>query len=491
MKFLLFLVCLLGIGLQGVSAQTWKPGGEKVPEPPREFRGAWIASVHNYDWPSSAGLSAASQKAELVALLDKAVATGLNAVLLQVRPACDALYQSSLEPWSAFLTGSMGTSPGYDPLAFAITEAHRRGLELHAWINPFRASAGGKSKSAKHVTRTHPEWIRSYGGQQWLDPGIPEARAHSMRVVADIVSRYDLDGFHIDDYFYPYPNRDAAGAAIPFGDQQSYARYGGGAGLLDWRRANIDTFVEQMYATVKKYRPAAKVGISPFGIWQPGYPRGIEARLNAYTELAADSRKWLKRGWCDYFMPQLYWRIDPPEQSFSELLAWWLQQSGGNRHVWPGIATERIQSSADPGRPAQEILRQVDLAQRTSTGHCHWSMKALKQNRSGITPALANGPYAQRKALVPACPWLGNSAPAAPVIAVQTTKAGSTVTWQPNRATRWWAVQVKDPKGNWYLIGILPMFQQQFLLPPDIRGLAVRAVSATGIGSAPAVLVLP
>lgn len=355
-----------------------------------EFRGAWVASVHNLDWPSSPGLPAATQKAQLRAILDRAAELKLNAILLQVRPASDALYSSKEEPWSQFLSGKQGGAPGYDPLEFAIKEAHARGIELHAWINPFRAATNAKTHlEASHVARQHPEWVRRFGTQLWIDPGEPAAREYVLRVITDIVRRYDIDGLHIDDYFYPYPVK---GASFP--DDSTWGRYGLTSGLNrgDWRRENINDFVRSMYRSVKTTKPSVRVGISPFGIWRPGVPPTTEAQLDAYGQLFADSRKWLAEGWCDYLAPQLYWGIQPAKQSFPVLLSWWRAQSRG-KPVWPGIATDRIGAT----RSAQEIIDQIALTRKgtTSPGHIHWSVKSLMQNRGGIAERLRAGPYAE------------------------------------------------------------------------------------------------
>ncbi|MGI8602355.1 MAG: glycoside hydrolase family 10 protein [Verrucomicrobiales bacterium] len=391
---------------------------DNVLEPPREFRAAWIASVHNLDWPSRPGLSAPAQKSELLVLLDLAASLHLNAVILQVRPSGDACYASSIEPWSPFLSGKMGSSPGYDPLAFAVEEAHRRGLELHAWFNPFRAQASPKYPPAgRHLGARHPEWMRGFAGSKWFDPGEPGVRDHALAVIRDVVRRYDIDGVHIDDYFYPYPPSGTLGLGVSgFPDGATFSRHGRGQGLAEWRRSNVNAFVSALYSSVKSLRPSVKVGISPFGIWRPDAPEGIQARLDSFEYLAADSRTWLRRGWCDYLSPQLYWRIDPPQQSFPKLLHWWHSENSNRRHVWPGICTARVQSSEDRGRPANEIVRQIDLARQLSrqpSGHVHWSIKALRQNRGGIAATLKNGPYAER-ALVPASPWLGSNPPQRP-----------------------------------------------------------------------------
>ncbi len=364
----------------------------------REFRGAWVATVYNLDWPSKPGLPAATQKAQLRALLDRAAALKLNAILLQVRPASDALYASKKEPWSKFLSGRAGVSPGYDPLEFAISEAHARGLELHAWVNPFRAAVSAdENLPPNHVAKEHPEWVRRFGKQLWIDPGEPAARAYVIDVITDIARCYEVDGIHLDDYFYPYPLKPGQAS---FPDDASWQRYGAKSGLsrADWRRENINDFVRSLYRSVKSSKPRVRVGISPFGIWRPGVPPTIEAQLDAYGQLFADSRKWLAEGWVDYLAPQLYWSIEPAKQSFPVLLDWWRAQSNG-KPVWPGIATERIGSK----RPAREIVEQIALTRRgtSSPGHIHWSMKALLQNQGGIDNLLRAGPYAEKADIPP------------------------------------------------------------------------------------------
>ena len=353
----------------------------------REFRGAWVATVYNLDWPSKPGLPAAMQKAELRAILNKAADLKLNAILLQVRPACDALYNAKQEPWSAFLTGHQGESPGYDPLEFAISEAHARGIELHAWFNPFRAAIhAGDTLAPGHVARVHPEWVRKYGGQLWLDPGEPAARRYVIDVILDVVRRYDIDGVHIDDYFYPYPK---GGADFP--DGATWQQRGAGMNRGDWRRENINRFVEEMYRSVKGAKSSVRVGISPFGIWRPRVPATIEAGLDSYAQLFADSRKWLAEGWCDYLAPQLYWSCMPPKQSFHVLLDWWRAQSRAGKPIWPGLATERI----GPARPASEIARQIALTRQGTSqpGHIHWSMKALMRDLGGVDEVLKRDVY--------------------------------------------------------------------------------------------------
>jgi uncharacterized lipoprotein YddW (UPF0748 family) len=460
-----------------------RAGGEMPPEPPREFRGAWVATVHNIDWPSRPGLPAAQSQAELRAILNRAAELKLNAILFQVRPSSDALYASKLEPWSPFLTGRMGRAAEYDPLEFAVREAHARGLELHAWFNPFRALTSANAASSEgHVTRTHPEWVRRYAGQAWLDPGEPGAREHARAVILDVVRRYDLDGAHIDDYFYPYPVKDKAGANIPFPDDPSWQRYTANGGKLsrpDWRRENINGFVEGLHRAIKAEKRWVKFGISPFGIWRPRVPESIEARLDAFEELAADSRRWLAEGWCDYFSPQLYWSIDPPAQSFPVLLGWWRGQNRGGRHVWPGIASDRIGSQ----RPASEIARQIALTREETAapGHVHWNMKSLMRDQGGIV-GLLRGAY-RETALVPASPWLGSDAPAPPRV----EREGEGIAWRSmgKVPARWWAVQRKT-SAEWRT-QVLPATAES-ASREGAQAIAVRAVDRFGNASAATVV---
>ena len=384
----------------------------EVQDPPAlpEFRAAWVATVANIDWPSRKDLSVSQQQAELVALLDRAADLNLNAIVFQVRPAADAMYASKLEPWSPFLTGEMGQAPDphYDPLEFAVAEAHARGLQLHAWFNPYRVrhpSAPGEP-SDNHISRTRPELVRSYGKYLWLDPGEPAAAEHSLAVIADVVRRYQVDGVHIDDYFYPYPIKDDQGRHVSFPDDDSYARAKTSLSRDDWRRQNVDRFIERMYRDVKAIRPRVLVGVSPFGIWRPGHPEGI-AGFDQYASLYADARKWLREGWVDYFAPQLYWKIDSAGQSFPKLLAWWAEQNVHDRHIWPGLYTSRVASPGNGNWPAEEIVNQIETARRIdgANGHIHFSMKALMDNRGGLAKRLQRETY-ENPAPVPASPWL-------------------------------------------------------------------------------------
>ncbi len=482
---MLLLLLLATVGSAPLGAQQLVPGRVKVPALPREFRAAWVASVKNIDWPSRKGLSAAAQQAELRRILDRARQVGLNAIILQVRPACDALYASPYEPWSEYLSGRMGRSPGYDPLEFAVREAHARGLELHAWFNPYRARHYEKSGAASnHVTRKRPDLVIPYSGYKWLDPAKKASRDLALKVMLDVTRRYDVDGIHMDDYFYPYQVKDKRGRKIDFGDGTSWAAYQRSGGRLDrraWRRSHVDALVAELYRGVKSVKPWVKVGLSPFGIWRPGYPRGIEAELDAYSELAADARKWMHAGWLDYCAPQLYWPIDQRPQSYSALLGWWAGENKKRRHLWPGIATERIGRD----RNANEILRQIDVARRTRgvSGHVHWNMKALMNNKGGITKSLSPGPYAT-PALVPGSPWLGGKRVRPPKVSAR----GNQVSWSRGPAElRFWLVQSRV-NGRWQA-AVLPSGATSWTAPRGTEVVGVSALTRTGYQSAPATLV--
>ncbi len=485
-------ICFLLAGIvgNGVGAAAWRETALEVPEPAREFRAAWVTSVYNLDWPSRPGLGKERQQAELCTLLDGAVKLGLNAVLLQVRPGGDALYDSPLEPWSAVLTGKSGGNPGYDPLTFAVQEAHRRGLELHAWFNPFRAKTGKAAMAARHWTVQHPEWLRGEKAHLFMDPGVPEVQSHVLAVVRDVLARYDVDGIHIDDYFYPYPVLGPGGVRmeVPLGDETRWQKEHGGQSLADWRRANINRFVQSLYVMTKSVKPAARVGISPFGIWQPGVPEGIEARVNAFEHLYADSRHWLQEGWCDYLAPQLYWPIQPAPQSFTTLLDWWTAQSKG-RPVWPGMAVDRIANTREPMLPLTELTDQMAAVRRTAPvpGAVLWRIKFLINDPRGVGTLLREQCYAAR-ALPPAAPWLGPQAPGKPLLEVVAGPESIKLSWSATggSAIRWWSVQTRRA-GQWSQEP--PVFKNQsgVTLPNDLETVAVRGISESGMASAPVV----
>ena len=497
------IALLAGVTASPSRAAGYFPANVTPPPPQREFRAAWIATVGNIDWPSRRDLSTAEQKAELVAILERAAKIGLNAVIFQVRPACDALYPSQLEPWSEYLTGTMGRPPEpfYDPLAFAIEEAHKRGLELHAWFNPYRArhSNARSPIAANHISKTRPQLVRQYGSYLWLDPGEREVQEHSLNVVLDVVKRYDVDGVHFDDYFYPY-KESANGRELDFPDEASWKASGAGGKLErdDWRRENVNRFIQNVYKSVKATKPWVKFGVSPFGIWRPGQPAQIKG-FDAYNQLYADARHWLVNGWVDYFTPQLYWAIEPKEQSFPELLNWWNGQNPKKRHIWPGMDTTKVREVANQSPPRtntsrarptwkpEEIVAQIRLAakQPVSGGHVHWNAKSLL--RSGeLQAALARGPYAE-PALVPASPWLDANAPAKPKLSTATGATSVKLSWENGGAETIsaWVLQFKRD-GKWST-RILPATNRSQIFDGELpEAIAVSAVDRAGNASRPA-----
>ncbi len=385
-------------------------------KPNRELRAAWVATVANIDWPSKPGLSVDEQKEEMIDILDRAASLNLNAIIFQVRPAADALYDSPYEPWSYYLTGKMGQAPlpEYDPLEFAVTEAHQRGLELHAWFNPYRAGhpADKSEISPDHVSKVHPDWVHEYGDYLWLDPGIPEVRQYTVDLILDVVKRYDIDGVHFDDYFYPYPSY-ANGADFPDTESwQTAVENGSTLSRKDWRRNNVNLLMEELSKEISNIKPHVKFGISPFGIWRPGYPKQTTG-FDAYDELYADARLWLKQGWVDYFTPQIYYRLDQVGQPFPIMLDWWVDQNDYDRHIWPGLFTSRIRTTW----PANEITGQLYTSRAfpNVTGAVHFSMKTFMENPDDFNQILAAGPNAY-PSLIPESPWMSTQKPDAPFV---------------------------------------------------------------------------
>ena len=487
-------------------AANYTPSGVIPPQPVREFRAAWVATVGNIDWPSHKGLSTAEQQAELLAILDRAVQLKLNVIIFQVRSACDAMYASRIEPWSEYLTGTMGKPPQpyYDPLAFAVAEAHQRGLELHAWFNPYRARrlAAKSPAASNHVSKTRPQLVRQYGQFLWLDPGEKAVQDYSLSVILDVVKRYDVDGVHFDDYYYPYKEKDAAGKVLDFPDDASWRRFGASGKLNrdDWRRENVNQFIARVYKSIKSTKPWVKFGVSPFGIWRPGYPPQIKG-LDSYAELGCDSRKWLANGWVDYCAPQLYWSIDAPGQSFPALLKWWAAQNPKGRMLVAGMNTAYVgrgsrAGNADTSRrggqwPPEEIASQIRLTREQPgvSGHIHWNMRTLMRN-STLDEVLIKEVY-QQPALVPPAPWLGGSRLGKPAL---TAIAGETgprlkLSWTPSRTGKAWLWLLQTRTGGTWTTEILPGANTSHAwsgAPPEV--VAVSAVDHNGNLGAPAVL---
>lgn len=488
MRFWLLLLWLAP-ALLFAAGETYRPVSITPPNPQREFRGAWIATVANIDWPSKPGLSVEKQTAELVSLLDRAVELKLNAVVFQVRPASDAFYASALEPWSEYLTGTMGKAPSpfYDPLALAIGECHKRGLELHAWFNPYRVRhlAAKSPITTNHISRTHPELVRKYGEQLWFDPGEPAASAHVLRMVMDVVRRYDVDGVQFDDYFYPYPEKDSAGREMDFPDEATWKKYGGNLTHDDWRRQNVNQFIQSVYKSIKVEKPWVKFGISPFGIWRPLHPPSIRG-LDAYAKLYADSRLWLANGWLDYCTPQLYWAVDAPQQSFPVLLNWWAQQNVKGRNLWPGL----IASNVGEKWKADEIERQIKLirAQPGACGEIFFHLRNLTDNVA-LNDMICTQ-YTQT-ALVPPSPWLDSTPPDKPKLtAAIGNHSEVNVRWESSGGEpAWlWVLQYRATNNVW-TTEILTASQTTKTFQnsaPDV--ISISAVDRIGNVSAPAAL---
>ncbi|MEJ1933749.1 family 10 glycosylhydrolase [Nostoc sp. NIES-2111] len=420
----------------------------------REFRGAWITTVWNSDWPSKAGLSTTQQQEELVAILTRLQQLNFNAVILQVRPEGDALYASELEPWSAWLTGTQGKAPEpfYDPLQFAIAEAHKRNLEVHAWFNPYRAKTTIKSGSnvRPHIAVTNPEVVYQWGNQLWMDPGIKIVQDRAYNVIIDVVRRYDIDAVHLDDYFYPYPIQ---GQSFP--DNKTYAAYksaGGQLSLNDWRRQNVDQMVLRLSQGIKATKPDVKFGISPFGIYRPGQPPGITG-LDAYSVLYADAKKWLEQGWVDYLAPQLYWRTDQTQQSYPVLLKWWTEINSQQRHIYAGNNLGQLDGKA---WKSEEIEKQVKISRNQaadlSLGNIFFSVGSIIENRQDISDTFQNSLY-NRPALAPTMSWRSKTAPPPPK---ELQVNNRRLSWQPgdNQPVRSWTLY-RQSDANWTLQRVL------------------------------------
>ncbi len=412
MRFLLLGLAVLLGSCTTPETKPEAPAPAAAPAVVSEFRAAWVATVNNIDWPSRPGLPVAQQQAEIIQIVEKAQAVGLNALIVQVRPAADAVYASPLEPWSEYLTGEQGKAPEpfYDPLAMWIDEAHRRGIELHAWFNPYRARhpSSRSAMAAGHVSNTMPRIVKRYGDYLWMDPGALESARRTLEVIVDVTRRYDVDGIHIDDYFYPYPEKASDGAEIDFPDDASWAEYklsGGTLSRADWRRANVDALVKEINAVVHREKPWVKFGVSPFGVGRPDLrPAGI-AGFSQYDKLYANVELWLSRGWVDYLAPQLYWPVDAPEQPFAPLLDYWRRMNTADRHIWPGYFTSRIDDGTPKAFTVDEVVRQLGLTRaRGVDGHIHFSMAAIMQNRGGIADRLTT--LYVVPAQVPPTPWL-------------------------------------------------------------------------------------
>ncbi len=430
-------------------------------------------------------------------MVQRAQALKLNALIVQVRPAADALYASTLEPWSEYLTGTQGRAPDepWDPLAEWVSAAHAAGIELHAWFNPFRArhSAARSSAAPNHVSRTQPEIVRRYGEQLWLDPGEEAAQEHSLRVVADVLRRYDIDAVHIDDYFYPYPiTPPGAEAELAFPDDAPWLRYLSAGGALlrdDWRRDNVNRFVQRLHALVRQIKPQVRLGISPFGLPQPQHRSAGIQGFSQFHKLYADVELWLREGWLDYLAPQLYWPIERTAQAFEPLLQSWLTLNPHGRHIWPGLFSTSVLRAEPAPWPVREILEQIQRVRQRAgaTGHIHFSMAALMQEAAdGLARRLQSAAYAQ-SALVPTMPWLPASpAPALPRVDLrpapaQTKNPSTALHLRPGDAhvPAQWALWTRHA-GQWHF-QTLPGHLQTWVLGADATGMPADALVLSAV----------
>ncbi|WP_297089013.1 family 10 glycosylhydrolase [uncultured Draconibacterium sp.] len=403
-------------------------------QPKYEFRAVWVATVVNIDWPSKPGLNTEAQKREITDILNLHESLGMNAIILQIRPAADAFYHSELEPWSRYLTGTQGQAPQpyYDPLSFWISECHKRGMELHAWLNPYRvAQKFTDPLSTTHIAFKHPDWILKYGERLYFDPGLPQARAFVTRVVQDIVKRYDVDAIHFDDYFYPYPLKEE------FPDSTSFKLYNRGFSAeqkADWRRENVDITIKMLNDSIKAIKPWVKFGISPFGVWRnkSDDPLGSDTKAGStnYDHLYANIIKWQKEGWIDYTLPQLYWHIGHPAVDFKLLANWWKNHAYG-RAMYIGQAPYKVsaKSSTPEWTEADQLPKQIQILRAIPEiqGSSFYSSKWFKGDLLNFQDSLRLN-YYKSKALVPPMPWIDSKAPA-PLVRIK--KSGRKLKWSP------------------------------------------------------------
>lgn len=373
-----------------------------------EFRAAWIATVDNIDWPAKGNYNSDDQKAEFIRIVDMHKRNGLNALVVQIRPATDAFYPSPYEPWSEWLTGKQGRppSPYYDPLQFMIEETHKRGMEFHAWFNPYRAvfNINKSSVAPSHVTKLHPEWFLTYGDKKYFDPGNPEAQKFVTRIVQDVVERYEVDAIHFDDYFYPYR---IAGKEFP--DYGSYSKYGNGLSKDDWRRSNVDSIIVFLSRIIKQVNPKCKFGISPFGVWRNADqdPQGSQTKAGQtnYDDLYADILLWLKNGWIDYVAPQLYWEFEHKAAPFQPLLDWWSENTYG-RHCYIGLGMYRAGTNA-AWKDKTQLPRQIEALRNTPNiqGMIFFSSKTFESNPNGWSDTLRYN-YFKEAVGIPEMEWM-------------------------------------------------------------------------------------
>ncbi|MGD2184152.1 glycoside hydrolase family 10 protein [Lusitaniella coriacea] len=436
----------------------------------REFRGVWTTTLWNVDWPSKSGLTTQQAQQELLQIIDRVKSLNLNAFFLQIRPEGDAFYASQLEPWSHWLTGTQGKAPDplWDPLQFAINECHKRNIEFHAWLNPYRAKTNSHSapNASSHFMVEHPEAVYKYGTEHWMDPGSKLAQDNTYNVILDIVRRYDLDGIHIDDYFYPYPVQNET-----FPDSATYQAYkdnGGSLGLEDWRRENVNQIIQRLQQGIHSLKPHVKFGIAPFGIYRPGEPPGIVG-LDQYGVLFADPKKWLAEGWLDYIAPQLYWRIDQTQQSYPVLLKWWTDNNPNDIQIYIG---NNLQKLGESSWTLEEFEKQVKLTRESraklALGNIFYNMQVFKNDRAGVNTFFQQNIYPQ-PALVPVISSLTATPPALPT---GLKVSNRTLSWNApsNSNLRAWTLYRQESTG-WKLAQILPTTTTQTSVQPGTYAL--------------------
>ncbi len=380
----------------GNSTNAAKVNNQKITKS-KELRGVWVASVSNIDWPSKKGLSADQQKREFLTILDNVKKWNMNAVFVQVKPTSDAFYPSKYSPWSEYLTGTQGVNPGYDPLKFMVEESHKRGIEFHAWFNPYRLSTSSSRDrlSSDNIGRKRPEWTVAYGGQLYLNPGIPEVNDYVVNSIVEVVKNYDIDGVHMDDYFYPYKVKNQE-----YPDSEQFRKYGSKfSSVADWRRNNVSTLVEKLHKAIKKEKKNVEFGISPFGVWRNSSTdpiRGSETKAGVqnYDDLYADILLWMNKGWIDYVAPQIYWNQGHKSAEYNTLVKWWSKYAGqSNTNLYIGQAAYKINEWKD----AKELINQINFNRNYPEvkGSIFFSYKSLLTNPKNVTNSLMDGPYSK------------------------------------------------------------------------------------------------
>ncbi|NOU65699.1 family 10 glycosylhydrolase [Paenibacillus sp. LMG 31461] len=402
--------------------------------PKREMRAAWVASVENIDWPKKGVVNAEQQRQAFKDLLDSLAATGINAIITQVRPTSDALYPSELNPWSEWLTGTQGQDPGYDPLAFMIEEARKRNMEFHAWFNPYRIRNDQDTSklAANSPAKLHPEWVVDYGGKLGYNPGIPAVKQYVIDSVMEVVKKYDIDGVHFDDYFYPYPV-----TGVDYPDSAEFAQYGTGLSLGDWRRHNVDSLIQELSQEIKLEKPYVQFGISPFGIWKNKSvsPDGSDTNgLQSYDTIYADTVKWIQQGWIDYVTPQLYWYINYGPAAYDKLVDWWKEQvKGRNVNLYTGNGVYKVGEDLDPNwQDPEQIPNQIKYNRNFADvkGTMLFGASSVLNNPLGVKDNLANSLF-RYPALLPQMSWLDAIAPdALQEVSAQSARSGVNLNWR-------------------------------------------------------------